>query len=135
MITYIAVGLGSGVLFAILDGLLNANPLARKLYRVYDAIARKRVNIPIGFAIDIVYGFAMSALYRTLHASLPGGAAIVKGLCFAGIAWFFRVVMGVASEWMTRRVPPAALAYTLIAGLAEMLALGILYALTLGPWS
>ena len=115
--------------------MLNANPLARRLYRVYEPLAKKRVNVPAGLAIDIAYGFAMSALFRTLHDSLPGGSGFLKGLAFAGIAWFFRVVMGVATEWMTRNVPPAALAYTLSAGLGEMAVLGLLYGLTLGPWT
>lgn len=135
MITFIGVAIGSGVLFAVLDGLLHANPLARRLYRAYDAVAKERANIPAGFAIDVAYGFAMAALFKTVYGCLPGEAGLLKGLCFAGIAWFFRVAMGVASEWMTRKVPPAALAYTLITGLGEMLLLGILYGLTLGPWT
>jgi hypothetical protein len=77
----------------------------------------------------------MSALFRTLYGSLPGRAGIVKGLAFVGIAWFFRVAMGVATEWVTREVPPSTLLYTLATGLGEMLILGILYGLTLGPWA
>ena len=34
MFRYILVSLGSGLLFGILDGLLNANPLAARLYEV-----------------------------------------------------------------------------------------------------
>ena len=135
MTTYIVVGVGSGLLFAVLDGLINANPLARRLYIIYGPVAKERVNIPAGLAIDIFYGFAMAALFKTLHGCLPGEAGILKGLCFAGIAWFFRVVMGVATEWMTRQVPPSALLYTLTTGLAEMVVLGALYGLTLGPWT
>ena len=135
MFTFIGAAVGSGLLFAVLDGLLNANPLARRLYRTYDAVAKERANIPAGFAIDVAYGFAMAGLFKTLFNCLPGEAGILKGLCFAGIAWFFRVAMGVASEWMTRKVPPLALLYTLTAGLGEMLLLGILYGLALGPWS
>jgi len=135
MVTYLGVGIGSGLLFAILDGAANANPLARRLYRVYGALAKERVNVPAGFAIDIAYGLAMAALFKTLHGSLPGGdTGVLKGLCFAGIAWFFRVAMSVASEWMTRKVPPLALLYTLGAGLMEMVILGVLYGLTLGAW-
>ena len=134
MVTYLGVGIGSGLLFAVLDGAANANPLARRLYSVYGTLAKERVNVPVGFAIDIAYGLAMAALFKTLHGCLPGDIGALKGLCFAGIAWFFRVVMGVVSEWMTRKVTPLALLYTLGAGFIEMVILGVLYGLTLGPW-
>ena len=134
MVTYLGVGIGSGLLFAVLDGAANANPLARRLYRVYGTLAKERVNVSVGFAIDIAYGLAMAALFKTLHGCLPGDIGALKGLCFAGIAWFFRVVMGVVSEWMTRKVTPLALLYTLGAGFIEMVILGVLYGLTLGPW-
>jgi hypothetical protein len=39
----------------------------------------------------------------------------------------------VASQWMMYKVPTKALIYTLLAGLGEMLILGILYGLTLHP--
>lgn len=54
-------------------------------------------------------------------------------MSFALSAWFFRVVMGVASQWMMFKMPMRALLYTLIAGLGEMLILGILYGLVLQP--
>gem|GEM_PF-6004375 len=34
MIGYIIVSIASGVLLGILDGVINANPLARRLYKV-----------------------------------------------------------------------------------------------------
>jgi hypothetical protein len=35
MIRYIVVGMVSGILFGILDGLINANSMAQRLYEVY----------------------------------------------------------------------------------------------------
>ena len=55
----------------------------------------------------------------------------MKGISFALMVWFFRVVMSVASQWMMFKVPVKALVYTLLAGLGEMLVLGILYGLAL----
>jgi len=42
-------------------------------------------------------------------------------------------VMYVATQWMMFDVPVAALLYTLVTGLGEMLILGILYGLALKP--
>jgi hypothetical protein len=42
-----AVGLAAG-LFAIMDGLINANQVAQRLYSVYRPIGRKSVNAPLG---------------------------------------------------------------------------------------
>jgi hypothetical protein len=133
MIRYIVVSVVSGILFGVLDGVINANPLAQRLYEVYKPIARTSVNVPAGTLIDLVYGFVMAGVFLLLYESLPGDANFVKGVSFALLLWFFRVVMGVAGQWMTFNVPVGALFYTLVAGLGEMIILGILYGLTLRP--
>jgi len=133
MTRYVIVSLVSGILFGVLDGLINANPLAQKLYAVYKPIARTSLNPVAGIAIDILYGFVMAGLFLVLYNSLPGEAGLVKGISFALIVWFLRVVMYVATQWMMFNVPVAALLYTLVAGLGEMLILGLLYGLALKP--
>ncbi|UCH09211.1 MAG: hypothetical protein JSU61_08180 [Fidelibacterota bacterium] len=133
MIRYIIVSVGSGILFGLMDGLMNANPLARRLFEVYKPIARTSINVPVGLVIDLAYGFIMAAIFLLLYNSLPGETGLVKGLSFAGMAWFFRVVMYAASQWMTTLVPAGAVLYMLATGLVEMLILGILYGLTLKP--
>ncbi|MFC2079396.1 hypothetical protein ACFLSZ_05410 [Candidatus Bipolaricaulota bacterium] len=130
-IRYILVSVGSGVLFGLMDGFINANPLARRLYKVFEPIARKSINIPAGFAIDLVYGFALAGGFLLLRASLPGESGVLKGLIFGGLVWFARVVMQVASQWMMFAVPAKALLYTLATGLFEMLVLGVLYGVML----
>ena len=134
MLTYIIIGLVSGILFGILDGVINANPLARRLNEVYRPIARSKLNIPAGVAIDLAYGFIMAGFFVILFDSLPGDAGVVKGISFAVLAWFFRVAMSGASNWMMFKVPCRAIVYTVLAGLGEMLLLGILYGLFLKPW-
>lgn len=133
MARYVIVSIASGILFGILDGLINANPLARPLNEAYAPIAKTSVNVVAGVAIDLVYGFVMAGLFLVLYQSLPGEAGVVKGIGFALLAWFFRVVMGVATTWMTLQVPVRTLAYALLTGLGEMLVLGVLYGLTLRP--
>src|SRR4030042_6394585 len=100
MLRYILVSLGSGLLFGVLDALLNANPLAVKLFAVYKPIARSSVNPLAGMAIDTAYGFIMAGIFLLLYESLPGGTGMVKGLSFALLAWFFRVIMQAASTWI-----------------------------------
>ncbi len=124
------VGAGAGVVFAVLDGLLNANPVAQRLYAVYKPIARQSVNAPLGLAFDLVSGVVMAALFALLAPALPGGP-LAKGLAFGLVAWFFRVAMGVAGQAVMFNVPGTALAYSLAAGLAEMSILGALYGLAL----
>ncbi len=126
----VATGLASGVLFAVLDGLIHANPLAQRLYAAYRPILRDSVNAPLGVVFDLTSGVVMAALFVLLVPALPGGPA-VKGLAFGAIAWFFRVAMGVASQAVMFKVPAAALAYSLATGLAEMCLLGLLYGLLL----
>ena len=133
MIRYVIVSIVSGILFGILDGVINANPVAQRLYDVYKPIAKTSLNLPAGIGIDLAYGFVMAGVFLLLYNSLPGDMGLVKGVSFALLVWFFRVAMGVASQWVMFNVPGAALLYTLLAGLGEMLILGILYGLTLRP--
>jgi hypothetical protein len=133
MISYIIVSLISGIVFGILDGLMNANPLATRLFEVYKPIAKTSINFVVGMIIDLAYGFILAAIFLLLYSSLPGETGLLKGVSFALMVWFFRVVMSVASQWMMFKVPAKALLYTLLTGLGEMLILGILYGLALNP--
>ena len=67
MIRYVIVSVASGLLFAILDGLINANPLAQRLYTVYKPIAKTSVNFQAGMVIDLVYGFVMAGAFLLLY--------------------------------------------------------------------
>ena len=133
MTTYVVVAVVSGILFGILDALINANPLAQRLYQVYKPIARTSLNPVIGIAIDLAFGFVMAGAFLLLYESLPGSSGLLRGVSFALMVWFFRVVMSVASQWMMFEVPARTLLYSLVSGLAEMLLLGVLYGLTLSP--
>lgn len=133
MIRYIVVSVVSGILFGTMDGIINANPFAQRLYEVYKPIARTSINAPAGLVIDLAYGFILAAVFLLLYNSLPGETGWLKGVSFACLVWFLRVVMSAASQWMTYMVPGAALGYTLLTGLGEMLVLGLLYGLTLQP--
>ena len=83
--------------------------------------------------IDLVYGFAAAGAFLLVCTSRPGSAVLTKGLSFGLLAWFFRVEMGAASQWITLNVPLDTLPYVLLASLGEMLAIGTLNDLTLGP--
>ena len=133
MVRYVVISFVSGILFGILDGLINANPFAQKLNEVYKSIAKTSLNLPAGIIIDLVYGFAMAGIFMLLYDSFPGNTGIVKGISFAILAWFFRVVMSVASSWMMYKIPVRTLLYSLVTGLGEMLILGIIYGLFLKP--
>jgi hypothetical protein len=133
MTGYIIISKISGILFGLLDGVINANPLAQRLYAVYKPIAKTSINPMAGIVIDLVYGFVMAGVFLLLYNSLPGSTGLVKGLSFAMLVWFFRVVMSAASQWMMYQVPARTLLYSLVAGLGEMLVLGVLYGLTLKP--
>ena len=133
MIRYILASIGSGILFGLMDGLINANPIAQRLYRVFEPIAKKSVSMLAGVAIDLAFGFAMAGIFLLLYGSLPGESGVVKGLFFGLLVWFFRVAMQVASQWMMFSIPAGTLLYTLVFGLCEMIVLGLFYGLILKP--
>ncbi len=135
MVIYIIIGLVSGVLFGVMDGLINSNPFARKVNEVYKPIARAALNLPAGVVIDLVYGFALAGIFIILFDSLPGETGLVKGIIFALLAWFLRVIMSAASSWMMFKIPAKTILYGLFTGMVEMLVLGVLYGMTLKPWA
>lgn len=116
--------LGAGVLFGVMDAALHANPLAQRLHADYAPIAKAEVNAVAGVAIDLVYGLVLVLVFRQIAPVLPGTGGVMAGLVFGLGVWFFRVVMSVATTWMTLRIRPALLVYQLSTGLAEMLVLG-----------
>lgn len=132
-IRYIFISLISGVLFGAMDGLINANPYAQKLFEVYKPIAKMSVNMGAGILIDLIYGFVLAGIFLLLFKSLPGETGIVKGISFALLLWFLRVMMSAISSWMMFTVPANTLIYSFLTGLGEMLVLGIFYGLTLKP--
>jgi hypothetical protein len=133
MLEFIIISIVGGILFGFLDGIINANPLAQRLYKVYAPIAKTSLNPLAGIVIDLIFGFVMAGIFLLLYTSLPGDLGLIKGLSFAAMAWIFRVVMHVASQWIMYNVPVKTLLYTLATGLGEMLILGVLYGLTLQP--
>lgn len=133
MIRYIIVSIVGGVLFGVMDGVINANPLAQRLFEFFKPIAKTSLNPLAGIIIDLVYGFVMAGVYLLLYNSLPGATGLVKGTSFALLVWFFRVVMTNASQWVMFNIPIETLLYSLLAGLGEMLILGVLFGLTLKP--
>lgn len=132
-IRFIVVSIIGGILFGAMDGLIHGNPLARELFEIYQPIAKPSINVPAGIVIDLVYGFAMAGLFLLLYPGLPGKAGWLKGVSYAGVAWFFRTVMYAASQWMMFDVPGRTLLYILVSGCGEMLVLGIFYGSTLKP--
>ncbi len=135
MANYIIVGIISGILFAVMDGAINANPLAQRLNRVFQPIAKKSLNMIAGVLIDLAYGFVMAGVFLLLYESLPGETGLIKGILFATMVWFFRVVMSAVSQWMMYSIPAGTLIYSILTGLAQMIITGGLYGLFLRPTS
>ncbi len=128
---YVIISISGGILFGVLDGLLNANPLAQKLYSVYKPIMRKNINAVLGIGIDLAYGFIMAGIFILLFDSFPGDTALLKGLSFGLVMWFFRVVMYGATQFVMFTISPSLLLYILLSGLLEMMILGAFFGLTL----
>jgi hypothetical protein len=128
VITFIFVGLASGILFALLDFVINVNPLARRLSEPYRAIARKEMPLAAAVVIDLLSGLAMAGIFLLLRPAFPDGKVLGAGLSFGFLAWFFRVLMSALSQWVTFEIPLNTLIYSVTAGLLEMMALGLFYA-------
>jgi hypothetical protein len=134
MVRYIAISVICGFLFAVMDGVINANPIGRKLNEAFKPIAKTSINMIAGIIIDLVYGFALAGIFVILFNSLPGETGLVKGISLAILAWFLRVVMSTASNWIMYKVPGKTLLYNLFTGLVEMLILGLVCGAWLRPW-
>jgi hypothetical protein len=131
MLRVVIVGITSGIFLWILEAIINVNPYAQNLYKVFKPILKTTLNLPLNLLIYLVYGFGLVSIYLILYNSLPGGIGIVKGMSFALFIWFFRGFMSITAQWLTFNVPTKALVYAAITGLCETLLLGIYYGLTL----
>ncbi len=133
MLNIIVVSVLGGILFAILDGVINANPLAQNMNAVFQPLARKSLNLLTGIVIDLIYGFVVAGVFLLLYKSLPGNSGVIKGLCLGILIWFFRVVMSGISQWIMYVVPIKTIVYSILAGLGELLILGVFYGQFLKP--
>ena len=131
MLRFVVTSTLGGLILGVLDGIINANPYAQKLFEAYKPIAKTSVNIVLGFGIDILYGFVMAGLFLLLYKSLPGQTALLKGVSYGLIVSFFSVVMHVFSQLMMFKVPANALVYMFLTGLAEMVLISVFFALML----
>ena len=130
--TYVAASLAVGVAFVLLDAVMNANPLAEQAYAIFVPIVRPGIDIVPAIAIDLAYGFALSAIFLVLYQALPGRSRFLKGLSFGLLLWFLRVVMSAAGQWVLFAIPVTTVTYTLASGLLEMLVLGVLLGILTG---
>ena len=126
------VGLAAGLLFALMDGLINANPMAHRLYAMFRPSSRESVNAPLGLMFDLISGIVMAFVFVALAPAFRGGY-IKQGISFGLLAWFFRTAMSSASQVVMYRLPASTLLYELFTGMAEMIALGLLYGVLLKP--
>jgi hypothetical protein len=129
MIRFITISVLSCILFAVLDGLINANPYARELMECYKPISKSKVSIATGVVIDLFYGFMMYGIFLIMFNCLPGENQFAKGLVYGLMIWFFRVLMSVASTYMMYQIPVKTMIYTLLTGFLEMVAIGSFYGL------
>ncbi len=133
MTRYLIVSISGGILFGILDALLNANPFAQKLYGVYEPIMRTSINPTLGILIDLAYGFILAGIFLLLFQSFPGETGLLKGLSYGLLIWFFRVVMYGLTQYVMFNISPSLLVYIIASGLLEMMILGAFFGLTLKP--
>jgi hypothetical protein len=127
------VGVVVGVVFVILDVVLNANPLGAQALEFYAPIARDEVLMPVGIVSDLVSGFLIVLFFTLFYSSLPSSSGIVKGIIFGLIVSFLRVVMNVAASITMFQVPMISALYALGAGILEMTILGFLAGLLYRP--
>jgi len=128
MLTYLIAGFAGGVIFVLLDFVLNVNPLAQRLAQPYKPIARKAMPLAAAILIDVLSSLAMAGIFLMLRPAFPGSKIVGAGLSFGLLAWFFRVLMGSLSHWIMFETPPTTHLYAIAAGLLEMVALGLFYA-------
>jgi len=133
MTRYLIVSISGGILFGILDAVLNANPLAQKLYTTYEPIMRTSINATLGILIDLAYGFILAGIFLLLFQSFPGETGLLKGLSYGLVIWFFRVVMYGLTQYVMFNIGPPLLFYIIASGLLEMMILGAFFGLTLKP--
>ena len=128
MLTYLIASFAGGVIFVLLDFVINANPLAQRLNEPYKPIARKRMHLAAAIVIDVLSSFTMAGIFLLLRPAFPGSKIVAAGVFFGLMAWFFHVLMGSLSQWIMFELPLTTHLYSIAAGLVEMVALGLFYA-------
>lgn len=127
------MGLIAGVVFVMLDALINANPIGANALAFYKPVARGQFLMPVGIVTDIISGLVIVFFFALLYPSLPTSSGILKGLVFGLMLSFFRVVMNAAASFAMFEMPAGSLLYVLLSGILEMTLLGFLTGLLYRP--
>lgn len=84
---------------------------------------RQEFSPYLSISLDIIYGIILAGLFNLLYMSIPG-KAIMKGISFGLIVWFFKTVMAMGAIRVMFNVSDKILLYWTFSGLLEMLMIG-----------
>lgn len=132
MTKFIIISVVSGLILGVIDFLFSNEDLSEGLSGFFRQFSESAREAAACIGINLALGFGMTGIFLLMKKSLPG-FVIVMG--FALAVWFFRVMMFFIRQWMTFKASANDLAYVFIAGVSQMITLGILYDLTLKPLS
>jgi hypothetical protein len=130
MAKFILVSMASGAILGVIDYVCNAGPFMEGLKGFSSQLLRSTGKAAAGLGINLGLGFAVTGIFILLRKNFDG---VIIAMGFALTVWFFRVTMFFIRKWMTFKVPLNDLVYVFIAGISQMVSLGILYELTLKP--
>lgn len=68
---FVTISIIVGMLFCVLDGIINANPVAVSLYAVFTPVARQSINVVAGLLIDMAYRFILAGCSSCSHGAFP----------------------------------------------------------------
>ncbi|PIV54515.1 hypothetical protein COY52_11335 [Candidatus Desantisbacteria bacterium CG_4_10_14_0_8_um_filter_48_22] len=130
MARFILVSMASGVILGVIDYICNTGSFTEDLKGFSGQLLLSAGKAASGLGINLALGFAMTGIFILLRKSFDG---VIIAMGFALTVWFFRVTMFFIRKWMTFKAPLNDLVYVFIAGMSQMISLGILYELTLKP--
>lgn len=79
MVRYIVVSVAGGLILGLLDGLINANPYAQKLFEAYKPIAKSSVNIFWGLGLTFFTGLSWREYFFSSTQVCRGRQRFSKG--------------------------------------------------------
>jgi len=120
-------GVITGVLFLIFDMLIGIS--TGPIFSPYSNLPIWKIppNIFAGIVFDLINGFILVLVYRTIYKGIPG-FGWKKGLNYGVIVGLFRVVMTSFSTIVMYNVPLILVSTNLITGFIEIVILCIILA-------
>lgn len=133
MVTYILISILAGGVMLLVDEMSGNVPFSKRWLESYSSLRRQKNTLRRKIIVELAFGFSFAGFFLLFYRALPLQPGLPRAIFFALIFWIPSSVYKAASDWAVFEVPASIHLYAMFVGLLKLLAVSLLFHLTLTP--